>query len=96
MQSIFGRCEYFFFVDPESMEFEVAPNPYASASDESGIQSAKMVIEKGATTVLTAQVGTKARQVLDAAGVKVMDMEEESVRKTVEAFRKRRSNLDVD
>jgi predicted Fe-Mo cluster-binding NifX family protein len=93
VQPIFGRCEYFIFVDPESMESEAEPNPYASASDEAGIESAKLVIDKGATAVLTSKVGSKAQQVLDAAGVKIMDMKRESVREAVEAFRKRRSNL---
>jgi predicted Fe-Mo cluster-binding NifX family protein len=92
VQPIFGRCEYFILVDPESMACEVESNPYASVSDEAGPESAKMVIDKGAEIVLTAQVGTKAREVLEASGVEVLDIQGETVREAVEAFRKRRSS----
>lgn len=86
-QPVFGRCEYFVFLDPASMESVVEPNPYASSSGEAGVQSAKLVIGKGVTTVLTAKVGTRARQVLDAAGVKVFNIKGETVREVMEAFR---------
>ncbi len=88
VQPIFGRCQYFIFVDPVSMESEVEPNPYASASSEAGVESAKLVIGKGANAVLTGRMGTKARQVLDAAEVKIMIIKGEIVREVVEAFRK--------
>jgi predicted Fe-Mo cluster-binding NifX family protein len=91
VQPIFGRCEYFVFVDPVSMESVVEPNPYASCSCEAGVESAKLVIGKGATTVLTAKVGARARQVLDAAGMKVVTVNGETVREVMEAFRMGRS-----
>jgi predicted Fe-Mo cluster-binding NifX family protein len=47
VQPIFGRCEYFVFVDPVSMESVVESNPYASCSCEAGVESAKLVIGKG-------------------------------------------------
>lgn len=87
-QPIFGRCEYFVFFDPVSMEAVVEPNPYASSSGEAGIESAKLIIDKGVTAVLTAQVGTRARQVLDAAGVKIINIKGETVREVMEAFRR--------
>ena len=86
VQPIFGRCQYFIFVDPVNMESEVEPNPYASASGEAGVESAKLVIEKGAGVVLTGRMGIKARQVLDAAGVKTMIMKGEIVKEVVKAF----------
>ena len=88
VQPVFGRCEYFIFVDLENMKSEIKPNPYASALDKSGVDSARLIIRNGATTVLTARVGTKARQVLDAAGVKIIDIKGETVRQVVEAVRK--------
>jgi predicted Fe-Mo cluster-binding NifX family protein len=91
VQPIFGRCEYFILVDPESMAYEVESNPYTSVSDEAGPESAKMVIDRGAKTLLTAKVGTKAKQVLEASGVEIMDIQGETVREAVEAFRKRHS-----
>lgn len=88
VQPIFGRCQYFIFVDPVSMESEVEPNPYTSASSQAGVESAKLVIGKGANAVLTGRMGTKARQVLDAAEVKIMIIKGKIVREVVQAFRK--------
>lgn len=55
VQPVFCRCEYFIFIDQANMESEIEPNPYASALDKSGIDSAKLMIRNGATTVLTAR-----------------------------------------
>jgi predicted Fe-Mo cluster-binding NifX family protein len=93
VQPIFGRCQYFIFVDPVSMESEVEPNPYASGSGEAGVESAELVIRKGVTSLLTARVGTKARAVLDAAGVKIMNLKGETAREVVEAFRKKKEKI---
>jgi predicted Fe-Mo cluster-binding NifX family protein len=87
VQPIFGRCAYFTFVDPDSMEFESVLNPNASASGEVGALSAQFVIDRGVTAVISAQVGPKAQEVLNAAGVKIMAVEGNTVREAVEAFR---------
>lgn len=54
------------------MEFESVLNPNASASGEVGALSAQFVIDRGVTAVISAQVGPKAQEVLNAAGVKIM------------------------
>jgi predicted Fe-Mo cluster-binding NifX family protein len=87
VQPIFGRCEYFIFVNPASMESEVVANPFASLSEEAGVESAEFVIGKGATTLLTGQVGPKVRQSLEAAGVVIMSIKGGTVREAVEAYR---------
>jgi predicted Fe-Mo cluster-binding NifX family protein len=87
VQPVFGRCEYLIFADPVSMASEVVPNPFASMSESAGVESAELVIGKGATTLLTAQVGTKARQVLEAAGVEIMAIKGGTVREAVESCR---------
>ncbi len=89
VQPIFGRCAYFIFVDPESMEFESAPNPNTSSSEDAGAQSAQFVVDKGVSAVLTDCVGSKAEPVLDAANVEVIPVDGGTVREAVEAFRSR-------
>jgi len=91
VQPIFGRCEYFIFVDPVNMASKVVPNPFASMSEEAGVESAELVIGKGATTLLTGQVGPKARQALEAAGVEIMAIRGGTVREAVEAYWKSHS-----
>jgi predicted Fe-Mo cluster-binding NifX family protein len=67
----FGRCPYFLFVDPESMEFEAVENPNVATASGAGIQAAQMVANKGAQTLLTGSCGPNAFQTLQAAGVEV-------------------------
>ncbi len=86
-QPVFGRCEFFIFVDPASFEFESVPNPNAPSSEDSGILSAQLVVDKGATVVITDSVGDKARSVLDAANVEIIPSTERSVRESMESFR---------
>jgi len=92
VQPIFGRCEYFIFVDPASMASEVVPNPFASMAEEAGVKSAELVIGKGATILLTEQVGAKTRQALEAAGVEVVAIKGGTVREAVEAYREHQSS----
>lgn len=86
-QPIFGRCEFFLFVDPASLEFESVHNPNASASDNSGILSAQLVVDKGASVVITGRVGDKARAALEEANIEILLSSKSSVRESVEPFK---------
>ncbi|MGD8537444.1 MAG: NifB/NifX family molybdenum-iron cluster-binding protein [Candidatus Aminicenantes bacterium] len=68
----FGRCPYFLFVDPDSMDFEAIENPNISSASGVGIQSAQLVAEKGAQAVLTGSCGPNAFQTLQAADIEVI------------------------
>jgi len=68
----FGRCQYFMIVDLNDMSFEAVPNGNLAQGSGVGIQSAKVVADKGAEAVLTGNVGPNAHQVLAAAGLKVV------------------------
>ena len=72
MDPRFGRCQYFLFVDPQSLELEAVENPNIGASGGAGIQSAQLVAQKGAEVVITGQVGPNAYTTLQAAGVKIL------------------------
>lgn len=67
----FGRCQVFLFCDTESGACEAVPNPAMSAGGGAGTQAAQLVAERGATAVLTGNVGPNAYNALSAAGVTI-------------------------
>lgn len=83
----FGRCRLLLFVDPQTMEFEAVDNPGSDAVGGAGIQAAQAVVRKGATALVTGNVGPNAMQVLEAAGVTVFTGFRGTVREGVEAYR---------
>jgi len=84
----FGRCPYFLLVDTDDMKLvESVENGNASAAGGAGVQSAQMVVDREAQAVLTGDCGPKARQVLDAAGIKVCVGVTGVVKEAVEAFK---------
>ncbi len=83
----FGRCQYFIFVDPDSLQFEAIQNPAASAGGGAGIKSAQLVANKGAEVVLTGNVGPNAFDTLEAAGLKIIvGLLDTTVRQAIEGF----------
>jgi predicted Fe-Mo cluster-binding NifX family protein len=67
----FGRCPYFIIYNIDSEDFEVLDNGAYSASGGAGVQAAQAVVNSGAEAVLTGNVGPKALQALEAAGLSV-------------------------
>lgn len=67
----FGRCQIFLFCDTETGDCEAVPNPAMSAGGGAGTQAAQLVAGRGATAVLTGNVGPNAYSALSAAGVTI-------------------------
>lgn len=83
----FGRCQYFMIVDSYDMSFEAVPNGNLAQGSGVGIQSAKVVADKGAKAVLTGNVGPNAHQVLSAAGLDVMTGVSGTVREAAQQYK---------
>jgi predicted Fe-Mo cluster-binding NifX family protein len=84
---VFGRCQSYVFVDPETMEFEAVPNPAITATGGAGIQAAQFVVEHGAQAVLTGNVGPNAFGVFQAGNVPIFLAPPGTVRQAVEAYK---------
>jgi predicted Fe-Mo cluster-binding NifX family protein len=84
----FGRCQYFLFVDTETMNFEAVGNPAFIAGGGAGIQAAQFVVNKGAKVVLTGDVGPNAFKALQAGGVKIVTGAQGSAKDVIERFNK--------
>ncbi|MDX9956195.1 MAG: helix-turn-helix transcriptional regulator, partial [Anaerolineae bacterium] len=84
---VFGRCQTFIFVNPETLEFEALPNPAAAASAGAGVQAAQLVIQQGAQAVLARSLGPKAFGLIQSAGVTAYVLEGATVREALLAFK---------
>ena len=69
MDSRFGRCKYFLFVDTENMQFEAIENANGALGGGAGIQAARLMAERGVRAVLTGNLGPNAHETLSAAGI---------------------------
>jgi predicted Fe-Mo cluster-binding NifX family protein len=88
MDPRFGRCQYFIFADPESLELEVIENPNLGASGGAGIQSAQLVANRGVEAVITGQVGPNAYSTLQAGKVRIITGIAGKVRDLLEKYKK--------
>jgi len=88
MDPRFGRCQYFLFVDPQSLELEALENPNLSAPGGAGIQSAQLMANKGVEALITGQVGPNAFTTLQAAGIKILTGASGKVREVLEKYQK--------
>ena len=83
----FGRCQFFVFVNPETMEFEATENEAIMAAGGAGPQAAQFIANKGAEAVITGNVGPNAASSLTAAGIKVFVGARGTVKETVTLFK---------
>lgn len=88
MDRRFGRCQYFIFVDPQTLEFEAVENPNLGAAGGAGIQSAQLVINRGAEALITGQVGPNAFTALQAGGIKIITGGAGKIREILEKYKK--------
>ncbi len=83
----FGRCQYFVFVNSETMEYEAMPNPGIGASSGAGIQAAQTVADKGAGVVITGQVGPNAIQTLGATDISILTGASGTISDAIEQYK---------
>ncbi len=85
----FGRCEYLLFVDPETLEYEAVTNENRLLNGGAGIQTARIIVEKGAKVVVTGHCGPNATEALNTAEVQVLTGFTGTVREGVEQYKRK-------
>jgi predicted Fe-Mo cluster-binding NifX family protein len=83
----FGRCQYFIFIDPETMEFEALDNEGLTAMGGAGVQAAQLIAQKGANTLITGNLGPNAASALSASGIKVYLVPGGPVKEVIEGYK---------
>ena len=68
----FGRAPWFLVMDLDGEGHKWVENPNAEAAGGAGVQTASLVSQEGADTVITGNVGPSAFSVLEAAGVRII------------------------
>jgi predicted Fe-Mo cluster-binding NifX family protein len=82
----FGRCSFFILWDSLTQQYTAYANENATGSG-AGISSAQFVIDKDVQVVITGEIGPRAAQVLQSAGVKVhITTTATTVQEAVETF----------
>ncbi len=71
VDSRFGRCQYFLFVDEKGTLAEAVLNPHSTGGG-AGVATAQFIADKKAKTVITENVGPKALEALKSLGIEVM------------------------
>jgi predicted Fe-Mo cluster-binding NifX family protein len=83
----FGRCPFFVIVETDSLSFEAVDNANQALGQGAGIQSARLLAERGVKCVLTGNCGPNAHQALSAAGVDVVVACVGTVRQVIEQYK---------
>ncbi len=84
----FGRCQYFFMVDTDTMEADVLENPNKEGMGGVGVQAGQLMADKQVKAVLTGNVGPNAFQTLQAAGIDVFSGISGKVGDVIEKYKK--------
>lgn len=83
----FGRAAYILVIDTDTLEYEVVDNSEnAKAFKGAGIQAAAGISDKKAEALLTGFCGPNAFKTLNAAGIRIADNAEGTVKEAVQAF----------
>ena len=83
----FGRCQYFVLVNLETAEFDAFENEGVMASGGAGIQAAQLIAQKGASALITGNLGPNAASALSASGIKVYLVPGGTVKEVIEGYK---------
>ena len=86
----FGRSPFLTFVDTETNETQIEENSLADGASGVGAQVAQLVAQRGATAVITGQIGPSAFAVLDAAEIATYTTTATTVAEALTLFREGR------
>jgi len=88
IDSRFGRCEYFIFINSDTLEHKSIKNPNIDSAGGAGIQSGQMMSEEGVKVVLTGNMGPNAFNILKSAKIQVITNLSGTVKEAINKFKK--------
>ncbi len=82
----FARASYFGVYDSENETFHVLDNPYAKGQSGVGVKAVELLRNHDVNHVIAYRIGTKAKQVIDAANITVSNPIDGSCIENIETF----------
>lgn len=82
----FDRASYFLIVDPGSGSFEAIANPNISDTIGVGVQSAQLVVDNGASTIIVDSVSSEAVAMLTSLNTTVIAGASGTVTQAIQAY----------
>jgi predicted Fe-Mo cluster-binding NifX family protein len=76
MDPRFGRAAYFCIYDNESGKSLFLDNPHIDAQGGAGVKTSEMIVEAGASKVISGHFGPKAKEILDKFNIQLIEIEE--------------------
>lgn len=84
--SSFGRTPLFVLFDTENGKYEFLDNSAAASQGGAGIKAAQMLVDSGATALITYRCGENAAEVLNAANIKMYKAQNGSVANNIAKY----------
>ncbi len=82
----FGRAPYFLIYETETKKSTFIDNSAIASQGGAGIKAAQVIIDQGATILITPRCGENAAEVITAAGIKIYKTTSDSVADNIAAF----------
>jgi len=89
ISNIFGRCNFFMFINPDTKKFTIEENPAKDTPGGAGIQAAQFIADNSPAAVITGHLGPKAHTVLFSAGIPVYQFQGKSLEETLNDYNHR-------
>ena len=84
----FGRAKWLIVVDTETNDFQAHDNAInMNAAQGAGIQTGQNIANLGVEAVITGNVGPNAFKTLNAAGIKILLAEKQTVAEAMDSFK---------
>jgi len=72
IEDCFGKAKYFYLFDESTAKYEFCLNPGNESKSDSGGKAVSFLVSKGVQTIISRNIGIKAKQLLDENKIQVV------------------------
>jgi predicted Fe-Mo cluster-binding NifX family protein len=82
----FGRSSYFAIVNLNDMKVDFVANSARDEASGAGVKAAQIVVDKGVEGLISGNIGPKAFNGLNNAGIKIYSTDKDTLEATIDAY----------